>query len=142
MTIDTKRTRPETRRPEEPRRLIPWRQRTTYRVSSNAKQRKRQLRDQSNYLMMTLVVTVVLGGLFIYFNWRGVGSTKTVSCAEFPEFCVPLAGGATGATRVSPATIPPIPARWTPRAKPLPVSCAASAITCRSSATRMPRFIS
>ncbi len=42
---------------------------------------------------MILLVTVVVGGLFVLFNWRNAGATKSVNCNDYPDYCVPLAGG-------------------------------------------------
>ncbi len=71
---------------------IPWRKRATFRVGKTRRQRQEQHRQQVNFLALTLLVTVVLAGLVVYFNYREAGSTKAVSCEEFPEYCVPFAG--------------------------------------------------
>jgi protein-disulfide isomerase len=73
-----------------------WRKRATFQVGATARQRKIQYRQQMNALTIVVLATVVAGGLFIWINWTGAGSAKSVSCAEFPQFCVPFIGGATG----------------------------------------------
>lgn len=73
-----------------------WRKRAQFRVGKTRKQRQAQYRQQVNALIVIVLVTVVSGGLVVYMNYREAGSTKTVSCDEFPEYCVPLAGGAGG----------------------------------------------
>jgi protein-disulfide isomerase len=72
---------------------LPWRARARFQVGKTRRQRQSQYRQQVNALLLMLLVVVVGGGVFIVINWRNAGSVKTVSCAEFPDFCVPLAGG-------------------------------------------------
>jgi protein-disulfide isomerase len=69
--------------------------RSSFRLGKTRRQRQTQYTQQVNALLMVLLVAIVGGGLIAYFNYRTAGSTKTVSCEEFPEFCVPLVGGAT-----------------------------------------------
>jgi protein-disulfide isomerase len=75
-----------------------WRKRATYPIGTTSKQRKAQYKQQFNALLITVLVAVVAGGLFIWLNWIGAGSTKAVSCTDYPQFCVPFVGGATGET--------------------------------------------
>jgi protein-disulfide isomerase len=81
-----------TRDTAENQSLIPWRKRAAFRLGKTRRQRQEQHRQQINVLALTLLVTVVAAGLVVYFNYREAGSTKEVSCAEFPEYCVPFAG--------------------------------------------------
>lgn len=71
-----------------------WRKRATFPVGSTSRQRKAQYKQQFNFMLITVLVTLVAGGIFIWINWTGAGSTKTVSCADYPQFCVPSVGGA------------------------------------------------
>jgi protein-disulfide isomerase len=89
MTTRAKRT-------SEQKGPIPWRKRADFKVGTTRKQRQSQYRQQVNALLIILLAAVVMGGLVVSVNYRSAGSTKTVSCEEFPEYCVPLAGGATG----------------------------------------------
>jgi protein-disulfide isomerase len=73
-----------------------WRKRATYAVGATTRQRKAQYKQQMNALLIALLVAVIAGGLFIWINWTGAGSTKSVSCNDYPQFCVPFAGGAAG----------------------------------------------
>ena len=81
-----------TRDTAEKRSPIPWRKRATFRLGKTRRQRQEQYRQQFNALALTLLVAVVAAGLVIFFNYREAGSTKTVSCEEFPEYCIPFAG--------------------------------------------------
>ncbi len=72
---------------------LPWRARTPYEVGKTRRQRQTQQRQQENALFGVLIVTLVIGAVFIIANWRNAGGTKAVSCDAFPEYCVPLAGG-------------------------------------------------
>ena len=73
---------------------FPWRQRAVYEIGKSRRQREVQLRAQTNVLLMTALVSVVAVGLFIFFNWRGAtGESRAVSCADYPEYCVPFVGG-------------------------------------------------
>ncbi len=77
----------------EPTSRVPWRKRAGYKVGKTRKQRQEQYRTQMNFLIGAVVFTLIAAGIFTYLNWRGAGSTKAASCADFPEFCVPFAGG-------------------------------------------------
>ncbi len=71
-----------------------WKPRAAYKVGKSRRQRQTQLRTQTNALLMTLLVAVVAVGLFIFFNWQGArGEARAVSCADYPEYCVPFVGG-------------------------------------------------
>jgi protein-disulfide isomerase len=86
----------KTEKSSEPRRQIPWRRRATFPVGKTRGQRKQQYRQQANVLLMVVVATVVVAGLVINTNWQGSGSTKSLSCTSYPQYCVPFAGGASG----------------------------------------------
>lgn len=75
---------------------LPWRGRAQYARGRTRKQRQDQYNSQIKVLSIVLAVTLVAAGLFIYANWLQTGNTKAASCADFPEFCVPLAGGVSG----------------------------------------------
>lgn len=75
--------------------LIPWRKRATYKAAKTRKKRQQQLRDQLSMLYGLLGITVVAGIVVILINWQNAGAARSVSCAQYPEFCVPMAGGAT-----------------------------------------------
>ncbi|MBN1680692.1 MAG: thioredoxin domain-containing protein [Anaerolineae bacterium] len=81
----------------EKRRLSLWRKRASYKVGKTRHQRKEQHRLQMNIFMLVVLAAAVAGIMTVIFNWRGAGSTKTVSCAEFPIYCVPLVGGGSDA---------------------------------------------
>ena len=76
--------------------LIPWRKRAEYKPGKSKRQRQTQYKDQMQALMLVLGVAVVAAGLVVIINYQGAGSTKEVSCDQYPEFCVPFVGGATG----------------------------------------------
>ena len=94
MTTQTKGT-------SEQKKSIPWRKRADFQVGKTRKQRQSQYRQQVNALLIIVLAAVVMGGLVVSLNYRGAGSTKTVSCEEYPEYCVPLAGGATGSGAIA-----------------------------------------
>ncbi|MGQ9848893.1 MAG: DsbA family protein [Aggregatilineaceae bacterium] len=71
--------------------------RVVYPTGKTRRQRQEQWRQQTRVLLIVLVATIMASIAFIIANWQQGGSTKTVSCASFPEFCVPLAGGSTDA---------------------------------------------
>jgi len=71
--------------------------RVVYPIGKTRRQRQEQWRQQTNVLLIVLVATVMAGIAFIIANWQQGGVTKAVSCAAFPEFCVPLAGGSADA---------------------------------------------
>lgn len=75
---------------------IPWPVRSGYEVGKTRRQRQAQYKQQINTLLAVLAVTLVLGFIFILSNWNNAGATKPISCAAYPEYCVPLAGGSTG----------------------------------------------
>lgn len=72
---------------------IPWRARATFQTGKTRRQRQAQQRQQTNALLIVVLVAVVVGGLVVLVNWQNAGSTKTVSCDDYPQYCVPLAGG-------------------------------------------------
>ena len=72
---------------------MPWRARMAFSVGKTRRQRQTQQRQQTNAVLGILVATLVISAVFVIANWRNGGATKAVSCEEFPEFCVPLAGG-------------------------------------------------
>lgn len=71
--------------------------RVVYPTGKTRRQRQEQWRQQTRVLLIVLVATIMASIAFIIANWQQGGSTKTVSCASFPEFCVPLAGGSADA---------------------------------------------
>lgn len=74
---------------------LPWGARTVFRPGKTRRQRQEQWRQQTTILGVILAVSVVASAVFIIANWQQVDEIKTVSCAAFPQFCVPLAGGST-----------------------------------------------
>jgi len=70
-----------------------WTARAKYPVSRNRRQRQQQYQQQMTVLIAVFAVTVIAGAIFVLANWRRAGSIKTVDCATFPQYCVPLAGG-------------------------------------------------
>jgi protein-disulfide isomerase len=70
-----------------------WQARAKYRVAKSSKQRRAQYQQQTSVLMLAVLVTVVVAGVIVIMNWRNAGATKTVSCAAYPQYCVPLADG-------------------------------------------------
>ncbi len=70
-----------------------WQARAKYRVAKSAKQRRSQYQQQTSMLMVAVLVTAVVAAVMVLINWRNAGATKTVSCASYPQYCVPLAGG-------------------------------------------------
>ncbi len=72
---------------------VPWRARAKYQVGKTRRQRQAQHRQQANALLIVLMAALVVGVLIVLINWQNAGSTKSVSCDAFPQYCVPLAGG-------------------------------------------------
>jgi protein-disulfide isomerase len=72
---------------------FPWRARAPFEVAKTRRLRQTQMRRQENALLTILLVALVISAVFMIANWRNGGGTKTVDCAAFPEYCVPLAGG-------------------------------------------------
>ena len=70
-----------------------WQVRAKYRVARSARQRRAQYQQQTSVLMLSVLVTVVVAAVLVILNWRNAGATQTVSCAAYPQYCVPLAGG-------------------------------------------------
>ncbi|MCD4687013.1 MAG: DsbA family protein, partial [Anaerolineae bacterium] len=79
-----------------PHSLIPWKKRASFKASKSKRTRKRQLARQMNMIYVLVGAAIIFGSLFIFINWQNAGAAKSVSCAEFPYYCVPLAGGAAG----------------------------------------------
>ncbi len=91
MSVKTKdKTNPDA----STRSLIPWRKRAEYLPGRTRRQRQAQHREQINALLVVVLIVVVAGGLFTLLNYQNAGSTKAVSCDAYPQYCVPLAGGA------------------------------------------------
>ncbi len=83
-------------KPEQTRSgLLPWGARAAFRPGKTRRQRQEQWRQQTTILAAVLAVSVVASVVFIIANWQQVGGVKAVSCAAFPQFCVPHAGGST-----------------------------------------------
>jgi protein-disulfide isomerase len=90
---------------DTPRGLIPWKKRATYKVSKSKRARKKQYDQQMNMIYVFIGTTIVFGFVFIFLNWQNAGAAKAVSCAEYPHYCVPLAGGAAGFADLEAATV-------------------------------------
>ncbi len=73
--------------------LLPGNARAVFRPGRTRRQRQEQWRQQVTVLVTVLAVTAIASIIFIAANWRQVGTVKAVSCAAFPQFCVPLGGG-------------------------------------------------
>jgi protein-disulfide isomerase len=73
---------------------LPWGARAVFRPGKTRRQRQEQWHQQVTVLAAVLAVTAIASIVFIAANWRQVGTVKAVSCAAFPQFCVPLGGGA------------------------------------------------
>ena len=78
---------------EETRRQGLWRMRVQFAVGKTRRQRQEQYRQQTAVLWTVLLATAVVAGAVVMINWQNAGSTGTLSCAEFPTYCVPFAGG-------------------------------------------------
>ncbi len=69
-----------------------WRARAGYEVGTTRRQRQQQYRQQFNALIGIIAATLVISAIFVFANWSNVGAIKEISCAAFPDFCVPFAG--------------------------------------------------
>lgn len=85
-----------TKTPQEPTRLPLWRKRATFEVAKSRHHRQAQYKDQIKVLALALTAVIVIGAVVILANWREAGGTQKVNCQNYPEYCVPLVGGATG----------------------------------------------
>ncbi len=74
---------------------LPWNTRAGFRPGKTRRQRQEQWRQQTTILAAVLAVSVIASFVFIIANWQQGGGVKAVSCAVFPQFCVPHAGGST-----------------------------------------------
>ncbi|MBN1563626.1 MAG: thioredoxin domain-containing protein [Anaerolineae bacterium] len=72
-----------------------WPTRATFTVGMTRRQRQQQFRQQMNALTGVLVVTLVVSAIVVISNWNNVGAVEAITCAAFPDFCVPLAGEST-----------------------------------------------
>lgn len=77
----------------ESRNLIPWRKRAGFRLGRTRKARQQQFKRQTQMLTLVLSVAIVGAGIVALINYNGAGAAKEVSCADYPEYCVPLSGG-------------------------------------------------
>jgi len=85
-------------RKETPRRAsLPWRARASYAPAKSRRTRQQQYRQQMTALVAVVGVLAIAALAFVVANWRNGGSAKDVSCAAYPEYCLPLAGGSTSA---------------------------------------------
>jgi protein-disulfide isomerase len=84
-------TKPEST--QSPRRQPFWQGRAQFAVGKTRRQRQEQFRQQTGVLWMVLLATAIVAGAVVMINWQNAGSTKTLSCAEFPTYCVPFGGG-------------------------------------------------
>jgi protein-disulfide isomerase len=82
--------------PQEPTRSSLWRKRATFEVAKSRHHRQVQYKDQIKALVLILCAVLVIGVIVILSNWREAGGTQKVNCQNYPEYCVPLAGGVTG----------------------------------------------
>ncbi len=71
-----------------------WPVRAEFPVGATRRHRKQQYDDQMRVLMLVIVATVVVGAIVVLLNWREAGSTKAADCINYPQYCVPFAGGA------------------------------------------------
>lgn len=92
--------------PAEPVQVLraPWPARTTYKVGGTRRARQAQYRQQINMLVAALSISALLGIVFVVANWAAGGGLKPVNCANYPEFCVPLAGGHSGFAQLEAAS--------------------------------------
>ena len=51
-----------------------------------------------------VIATLVIGLVFVLANWSNAGASKDVSCAVFPQYCVPLAGASADYPQLEAAT--------------------------------------
>ena len=72
-----------------------WHARADYEIGKNRRQRQQQYRQQMNILIGVMVVTLAVGAVFVLANWNNIGGVNKITCAAFPDFCVPLAGEST-----------------------------------------------
>jgi protein-disulfide isomerase len=82
-----------TTKESEQRGWFPWRKRADFVPGKTRRQRQAQYKDQMNMLLLVLVASAVAAGLVVIINYQGAGSVKSVSCNNFPQYCVPFAGG-------------------------------------------------
>ncbi|MEB2287612.1 MAG: thioredoxin domain-containing protein [Anaerolineae bacterium] len=75
--------------------LFPWGARATFSPGKTRRQRQEQWQQQTTILVAVLAVSIIASAVFIVANWRQIGGAKAVSCAAFPQFCLPHAGGST-----------------------------------------------
>lgn len=75
--------------------LFPWGARATFSPGKTRRQRQEQWQRQTTILVAVLAVSIIASAVFIVANWRQIGGAKAVSCAAFPQFCLPHAGGST-----------------------------------------------
>lgn len=87
MTTDTPETLERSKSP------LRWPKRVEYSAGTTRRQRKQQYQQQMNVLITVLIVTVATGALVVLVNWREAGSTQEANCLNYPQYCVPLAGG-------------------------------------------------
>jgi len=114
----------KTTKTDEPSVRLPWRSRAQFVRGRTRKQRQDQYRAQINFLAIIVGITVVVAGIFIYANWLQSGSTKTASCADYPQYCVPHAAARPAATSWR-SLRRRQPHGWMAKARQRPASCAA-----------------
>lgn len=76
------------------------RKRADYRLGKTRKQRQQQYQQQTLALIVVLVATVIAGLIFMYVNYNGTGVANAANCENYPQYCVPFAGGATGSNQI------------------------------------------
>lgn len=74
-----------------------WRRRAVFTPGKTRRQRKAQWQQQVTVMIVLLAVVVLAAAVVIVFNWRNAGSAREVSCAAYPQYCVPFVGGGSGA---------------------------------------------
>jgi len=79
------------------------RNRVTFEVAKSRHHRQVQYKDQLKVLALALSAVLVIGAVVIISNWNEAGGTQRVNCQNYPDYCVPLAGGATGEGEIAQA---------------------------------------
>lgn len=78
-----------------------WRKRAAFQIGKARHHRQVQYKQQMQTLVLVLAGVILLGVVVILSNWREAGGTKRVNCLNYPDYCVPFAGGATGTDPIS-----------------------------------------
>lgn len=86
-------------------RSMPWPARVKFEGGKTRAQRKKQLELQMNIIYVVIGLTLVVGLFIINANWQNAGSAKEVSCVDYPEYCVPMAGTAADFAELEAASV-------------------------------------